>query len=177
VFRKHWREPRFWIWWWERNLSRESRLGLAAVLSVVLLAAGWTTAARLTSANASSVDDPSVWATTVARTITVHAKRASVTPTRVVTRQVVRYKPSTSVETLVRTNVVTAERVVTRTAAVTRTIVDTHTVTRSQPRTVIRRLTETAPPVTVTAPPLTVTETVPETVIVTVTVKGKRHGD
>ena len=116
-----------WIWWWERNLSRESRLGVAAVLSVVLLAAGWTTAARLTSAHASSVDDPSVWATTVARTITVHAKRASVTPTRVVTRQVVRYKPSTSVETLVRTNVVTAERVVTRTAAVTRTIVDTHT--------------------------------------------------
>jgi hypothetical protein len=175
VFRRHWLEPRFWILWWRWRLSPEFRTAAILGLFVLLLGAGWVAADQLSSANASGTNQDAVLETTVERTVTVHKLRAAAPAvsvrTRVVTRQVVRYRPTTRVETRTRTAVVTAARVVTTTAVVTRKLVEEHTITRSNPTTVVLTVTRS---VTRTAPPITVTETLPpETVVVTVTVK--RH--
>ena len=145
-----------------------TRLGVL----VLLLGAGWTAAARLSSANAGSADEAAVRVATVKRTVTVRMTRSSAPAhPRVVTRQVVRYRPTTRVLTVTRTAVVTAQRFVTHTAVLTRTVVDEHTVTQIRPRTVMQTLTQS---VTETAPPVTLTETLPpDTVVVTVTVKRR----
>ena len=47
VFRKHWREPSFWKWWWQNRLSLEIQVGAMLVLLALLLGGGWLAAAKL----------------------------------------------------------------------------------------------------------------------------------
>ena len=82
MFRRHWLEPRFWIWWWRWRLSPEFRTAAILGLFVLLLGAGWVAADQLSSANASGTNQDAVLETTVERTVTVHKLRAAAAPLR-----------------------------------------------------------------------------------------------
>jgi hypothetical protein len=167
VIREHWWSPRFWLWWWQRSAPPEVRsVGILGLL-ILLLGAGWVASGRISQASGSNTSDPVLReTTTVERAVTVPAKA---TPAgalvHLVTQRVVRYKPTTRIQT--QTAVVTQQRVVTNTAVVTQTV--EQTVTQTKPETVVRMVRRT---ITETPPAVTLTETLPpETVIVTVTVK------
>lgn len=178
MFRQHWRDPDFWIWWWQRRALPKLRYAAIGGFFILLGGFGMYVAFKLSSASASSAGDAFTWQRTVERRVTVYTKPAPAagvaTRVRVVTRKIIHYVPTTHVELRTRTavvttnRVVTTKRVVTDTAVVTQTVIHKHTVTRSEPQLVTTTVTQS---VTETAPPITETETLPPTtVVVTVTV-------
>jgi hypothetical protein len=50
VFRRHWREPGFWRWWWTNRAPGALRLGLGLFLLGAVLVGGLLTADRLSTA-------------------------------------------------------------------------------------------------------------------------------
>lgn len=195
MFRRNWRNPGFWKWWWQYRVTAATRFAVGALLLALIVVGGWFGSVYLTTADAGSKADSYVRETTLQRVVTVREKGKiirKVVP--VVRRPVVRYVPrvrdrvvtvggrtrtvsetrlvpTTTIRTRTQTAIVTAERTVTATQVQTRTAERTVTNTDTQYRTVTdtQTLTETSPPVTVTTteilPPVTVT------VLVTTTVK------
>src|SRR5689334_14725603 len=74
MFRRHWKDPGFWKWWWRNRLSESSRRGAGLGLVILLLAGGWLAADRLTSAGAETGTDAYVLQTTIERVVTVREK-------------------------------------------------------------------------------------------------------
>jgi hypothetical protein len=178
VFRRNWRDREFWAWWWGNALSPRLRSGAAIASFILLGAAGAYSALKLSSANAVSPSNVTLWETTLVRSATVYTKTVRTRARRV--RVVVHYVPKKPIESPTQKTAPDVKRVVTDHKVATRTVTTERTVTRLIPRRTTRTLTETVaqatPPVTVTAPPVTQTETLPaETVVVTVTVKQHGH--
>jgi hypothetical protein len=162
MFRARWGRPAFWRWWWQHRLSPEVRytLRIFALVAAVglLLAGGWLSAARLSSATASGESGSNVVVRTVVEMRTVH-ERVSRAPARVETKTVrvpvvvTRSAPPQTVD-VTNERVVTAEHVVTavRTNTIERrqlvTVTATRVETETVPVTVV--LTEMQPPATVT---------------------------
>jgi hypothetical protein len=177
LFRQHWRDPGFWMWWWQRKALPTLRYAAIGGFFVLLGGFGMYVSFKLSSASAISAGNASTVERTVERSVIVYRKEAPArrvtAHVRVVTRRIVDYVPTTRVELRTRTAVVTRNRVVTNTAVVTRTVIRKQTVTRTEPRLVMQTVTQS---VTETAPPITATETLPPTtVVVTVTVT-RGHG-
>jgi hypothetical protein len=177
VFGSHWREFRFWKWWWQHRAPLELRVGGYLLLLSALLVGGWLAASNLSPAGAT----PSAYTleTTVSKTVTVRqsgklvrrvvrvVKRVRLRPetvfrtdtsfgtnfvtmpghVRVVRQRVVKYVPR------VRTHVVTV-------GGKTRTVTETLQV----PTTTVQTRTETN---VVTGATRTVTETQSRTEVVT----------
>jgi hypothetical protein len=106
MFRKNWRDPNFWKWWWKNRLSLEVRVCAGLVLLALLLGGGWLAADRLAPANAGD-SNAFVLETTVER-VTVREKGKVVRKLVPVIRRI-RVKSSTQYRTasLYETNVVT----------------------------------------------------------------------
>lgn len=106
MFRKHWREPQFWKWWWQNRLSLEVRVGAAAFLLALLLGGGWFAAGKLSTASAGQ--SAYVLETTVQR-VTVREKGKVVRKLVPVVRRI-RVQSSTQyrTETRYETQVVTS---------------------------------------------------------------------
>jgi hypothetical protein len=156
VFGSHWREIRFWKWWWQNRAPVGLRVGCYVLLLAVLLTGGWFAASRLSPAAAGS--NAYTLETTLTKTVTVRqggklvrrvvhvVKRVRLRPetvfrtdttfgtkivttpggVRVVRQPVVKYVPR------VRTHVVTVggkTRTVTETLQVPTTTVETRTET------------------------------------------------
>lgn len=177
MFGSHWREIRFWKWWWQHRAPVELRVGGYLLLLSVLLAGGWLAASRLSPAGA--VPSAYTLETTLTKTVTVRqsgklvrkvvrvVKRVRLRPetvfrtdtsfgttfvttpgsVRVVRQRVVKYVPR------VRTRVVTV-------GGKTRTVTETQQV----PTTTVQVRTETN---VVPGPTRTVTETESRTEVVT----------
>jgi hypothetical protein len=76
VFRRHWREPGFWRWWWTNRAPGAVRLGLGLFLLAAVLVGGLLTADRLSTAKG-GVEATAVLRTyveTVNRVVTVREK-------------------------------------------------------------------------------------------------------
>src|SRR3954451_4745428 len=71
MFRKHWRKPSFWRWWWRNRVPLEGRVAAGVAVLALLLAGGWLASGRLSRAEAKSDSGPFVLETTVERLITV----------------------------------------------------------------------------------------------------------
>jgi hypothetical protein len=191
MFRKHWREPAFWRWWWGNQAPHSAKVSLAGLALLGFLGIGFFAALGLSEANAGGKDPRALtFQTTVDKLVTVRDRGRIVVRRVPVVRRVV-YRPQTAVQMLFGTRVVTTpgrsvvqKRIVTvggrtRTIIATQTVSRTRTQTRVQTetnvvtdqQTVVR--TETLP-VTVqqtvvqTLPSETVTVTVPITVTITV---------
>jgi hypothetical protein len=163
MFRARWGRPAFWRWWWQHRLSPEVRytLRIVALIAAValLLAGGWLSAARLSSATASGESGSNVVVRTVVRMRTVRSPVVSTAPGRVETKTVrvpevvTRSAPAQTVA-VTNERVVTSEHVVTafRTNTIERkrlvTVTATQIETQTVPVTVV--LTEMQPPATVT---------------------------
>ena len=106
MFGSHWREIRFWKWWWQHRAPVELRVGSYLLLLCVLLAGGWLAANRLSTAGA--VPSAFTLETTLTKTVTVRRSGKLVRRVvRVVKR--VRLRP----ETVFRTDTTYGTRFVT----------------------------------------------------------------
>jgi hypothetical protein len=107
MFRRYWREPRFWVWWLRQGAPREVRwvLGLAAV--VLVLGGGFLAADRLSKANAGvSPTSEYTFVTTIQRNVTVRDHGRTIIKKVPVIRRVL-VRPQTMYETRRETRVVT----------------------------------------------------------------------
>jgi hypothetical protein len=161
---KHWRDPRFWQWWWRDVARGETKVALASLGALLVLLTGFFGAQRL-----ASEEEPATITTkrvvTIVRTSTRGGRtgdgRASVAPQVVTERETVTQPARTDVVTIrddARTVVVRrpAERVVVTNPRKTVTRVVTvpghnRVVTRARTDTVVQTATADRA-VTVTGP-------------------------
>lgn len=186
--RKHWRDPRFWKWWWREVVSSEAKFALAALAAMGTLVAGF-----LGALGFSPDDEPATFTTsrvvTFLRTLpgdgAMTDERAALLPPVVTKSETITQVPETDVVTVRdkgRTVVVRRpgeQVVVTRpgstvTRAVTtpgrdRVVTSTGTETVVQTATTDRGVTVTAPGATQTVTREVTGPTVTETRVVTVT--------
>ena len=195
VFRKHWREPSFWKWWWQNRLSLEIQVGAMLVLLALILGGGWLAADKLAPANAAD-SSSYVLETTVNRVVTVREKGKVVRKLvpvvkRILVKRATQYRTETQYGTRfvttpggvrvvrepviryvpkVRTRVVTNQGRV-RTVSETRFLPTTNIETRTQTAVVTgeRTITNTAIQTQTVVNARTVTETHTATVFDTVT--------
>ena len=190
MFRKHWREPGFWRWWWGSQAPHGAKVSLAGLALLGFLGVGFLAALGLSQADAGGTGTRALTLqTTVDKLVTVRDRGRMVVRRVPVVRRVV-YRPQTAMQTLFGTRVVTApgrsvvqKRLVT-VGGKTRTIIATQTVSRTRTQTRVQTETSVVTdqqtvvrtetlPVTVqqtvvqTLPPETVTVTVPITVTIT----------
>jgi hypothetical protein len=189
MFRKHWREPGFWRWWWANQAPSGAKVLLAALALAAFLAVGFLAAVSLSEANTGRIASAGVtYETTVEKLVTVREHGQVVTKRVPVVRRIV-LQPRTVMETVFGTRVITTKgrvqyvptvelrkRVVTvngqtRTISETRTVATTRTRTQTQTRTEMQTHTATQTETSVVTQEQTVmrTETVPTTVRETVT--------
>jgi hypothetical protein len=73
MFRRYWRNPHFWRWFWHDRVSLELKALTGVVAAVLILAVGWFAADRLSSASAetTSAGDPAF--ITVQKVVTLHS--------------------------------------------------------------------------------------------------------
>ena len=107
MFRKHWRNPAFWRWWWRRRLSTGTKVVVATVAFAALLSGGWIASSGLPGANAGHGTSAYVLETTVSRIVTIrsHGKTVVKKVPIVISRAVVRSE--TSYQTIVDTKILT----------------------------------------------------------------------
>lgn len=107
MIREHWREPRFWLWWFRRGGPPEVRLIAGLFALAVALAGGFLAAARLSQAGVGvSSTSGFTFVTTVQQDVTVRQGDTNVVRRVPVVRRVV-VRPQTRYETQLRTRVVT----------------------------------------------------------------------
>ena len=109
MFRKHWREARFWVWFWRERIRPEAKALLGVVLIVLMLAGGWLAASRLSTASAGVTQFQAfTFETTVQKMVTVREKGKIVRKLVPVVRKVfvkrrTKFKTTTDVQTHVIT--------------------------------------------------------------------------
>jgi hypothetical protein len=74
VFRRNWRNPGFWKWWWQYHVGAGTRIAVGALLLALVVVGGWFASVYLTTADAGGKADSYVLETTVRRVVTVHEK-------------------------------------------------------------------------------------------------------
>lgn len=181
MVRKHWRNPRFWPWWWRNRASLEAK-GIAVVAAVLALGAGGYVGSRaLGDALAAGPTDGEVQVLTIQRLVTVRRNGRAVTrPVRVLRRVAGRATTAYVTQTVrrarrapARTRVVTAARVVTASRVVTATrgaTVTNQRVVTSQRVVTDQRVVTSERVVTATQPGGTTTRVVTDTRTITTTV-------
>jgi hypothetical protein len=100
LFRKNWRHPGFWRWWWQNRVTASARILAGTALLALLLVGGWFGATYLTTAGADpGANDSYVLETTVQRVVTVHEKGKIIRKIIPVVKRVVvpstAYRPTT----------------------------------------------------------------------------------
>ncbi len=142
MFREHWHEPRFWVWWVRKRVPVPVRWTLGYIGVVAVLGAGFLAADRLSQVNAGGQ--------TPFATSMVKPPGSS----RVVTHPVVRYVPVVR-----KTNITIAgkKQVVTRTLLVPTVRTETATITNEQM--VVNHNTSTVVKVVVETLPVTLEQT------------------
>jgi hypothetical protein len=181
MFRRHWREPAFWRWWWGNRASYGAKVSLTGVAVAAFLAVGFLAAVSLSEADAGSVGTGALtFETTVDRLVTVREHGRVVIRRVPVVRRVV-FRPQTAFRTLFDTRLITTKggvryvpvvrkRVVTvngktRTITETRLVPTTKTQTQTQTQTQTNVVTQEQTVVVTRTDtlPVTVQETVVET--------------
>jgi hypothetical protein len=182
MFRKHWREPAFWRWWWGNSAPPGAKVSLAGLALIAFLAVGFLAAVGLSQANVGRAGARALTLeSTVDKLVTVRDKGRIVVRRVPVVRRVV-FRPETAVHTLFGTRVVTTAgaRVVqtslvtvngttrlvtvggrTRTIVATKTVSDTRTQTQVQTETNV--VTDQQTVVRTETVPVTVQQTVVQT--------------
>ncbi len=189
MFRRHWREPAFWRWWWGNQAPHGAKVSLAGLALLGFLGIGFLAAVSLSEANTGKVASAGVtYERTVDKLVTVRDHGRVVTKRVPVVRRIV-LRPHTVMETLFGTRLITTKgqvqyvptvkvqkRVVTvngqmRTISETRTVATTRTRTQMRTRTQTQTHTETQTETSVVTHEQTVvrTETAPTTVRETIT--------
>jgi hypothetical protein len=107
MFRRYWRDPGFWRWWWRNRVSQGARRGAGLVGVVLLLIGGWFAADRLTLAGADTGTDAYVLETTVERVVTVREEGKLVRKRVPVVKRVLVRAPNGSQQTRYQTQLVT----------------------------------------------------------------------
>jgi hypothetical protein len=75
MWRKHWREPDFWRWYWQTRVRFEAKALLSLVLLAAILGGGWVAADRLSSAGAATSQTQTFsYETTIQKVVTVREK-------------------------------------------------------------------------------------------------------
>jgi hypothetical protein len=198
MFRRHWREPAFWRWWWGNQAPHGAKVFLAGLALLGFLGIGFLAAVGLSRADTGSVGKRGLTLeTTVNRLVTVREHGRVVIRRVPVVRRVV-YRPQTAFRTLIgtrlittrgqvryvpvvkkrvvtvdgRTNTITETRLVptTRTKTQTQTRTQTQTKTQTEVQTQTTVVTDQETIVHTETLPVTVRETVVQTVTTTVTV-------
>jgi hypothetical protein len=182
MFRRHWREPAFWRWWWGNQAPHGAKVSLAGLALLGFLAVGFFAALGLSEADAGSTDPRALtFQTTVDKLVTVRERGRVVVRRVPVVRRVV-YRPETAVRTLFGTRVrvvttpgraVVEKRLVTvggktRTIIATQTVSGTRTQTRVQTETRTQTRVQTETNVVTDQQTVVRTETLPVTVQQTV---------
>jgi hypothetical protein len=149
VFRRYWREPEFWRWWWQNRAPAGVRVGAGLLLLGLVLGGGLFAVSRLPGASGGG--SPTRGHTAVVTTV----RRVTVRPqdTRYVTTprrrtQVVRFLPA------VKRRVVTVAlkaRSVTKSVPTTKRITRTRTQTQTSQLTDVQTATSALPPTVVGA--------------------------
>jgi len=197
--REHWREPRFWRWWWRERVPPELRAG-SIIAALGLALGGGLFVASLTMSHDKVATAGVLYARTDRKVVTVR-ERGRVVRKIVPVVKVVRLRPSTAVKTDTATETryvttpggvrVVEHRVVhlvpvvrvrrhtvtvagkTHTVGVTVRVPTTHVVTRTQTLTNDVTVPQTVTQVTTVrgrgGPPQTVTQTQTQTQVQTVT--------
>lgn len=200
MFRRHWREPHFWRWFWHDRVSFEMKAVVGAVVAALMLGGGWLAADRLARASADAgATGALTFETTVQKFVTVREKGRVIRKSVPVVKQIL-----VGATTAFRTHVITVQggvrtvrsKVVVHVPVVskkvvtvngkTKTVVTTAVTTRLVPTTNIETTTNTltqvrtqtqiqtqAQTVTTTrtvTQPVTTTQTTTVPVTVTVTV-------
>jgi hypothetical protein len=186
MFRRYWRNPHFWRWFWHDRVSLELKALTGVVAAVLVLAVGWFVADRLSNASAetSSAADPGF--ITVQKVVTLHSAGRVIRKLVPEVQRVVvtRIATRTSVETVqggVRT--IPGKRVVVRVpgtpgkvttvagpakTVTTKTVVTSKAGTTTNVETRTSTLTRVRTETQVVTDPSTVTSTVARTVTNTV---------
>ena len=201
MFREHWREPRFWLWWVSKGAPAVVRWSLGVLGVVAVLGGGFLAADRLSQANAGiSPTSEFTFVTTIERNVTVR-EHGKIIVRRVPVIRRVLVRPVTNFETRFETRVVKTpggirivthpvvryvpvvkkttitvagkKRVVTKTVLVPTVRTETSTITNQQ--TVVNQNTSTVVTVVVTTLPVTVKQTTTQstTIVTTQTLPGQ----
>ena len=105
MFREHWREPRFWLWWVKQGAPAEVRWTLGLLGVVTVLGGGFLAADRLSQANAGiSPTSEFTFVTTIERNVTVR-EHGKIIVRRVPVIRRVLVRPETNYETRFETRV------------------------------------------------------------------------
>ena len=186
MFRKHWREPGFWRWWWGSQAPHGAKVSLAGLALLAFLGVGFLAAVRLSEADAGGSGARALtFQTTVDKLVTVRDRGRIVVKRVLVVRRVV-YRPETAVRTLFGTRLITTRGGVryvpvvkksvvtvngkTRTITNTQLVPTTRTRTQTQTQTQTQAQTQTQTQTQVVTEQQTVVRTESNTVTVTVTV-------
>ena len=107
AFRKHWRSPSYWRWYWHNQVSASVKIPLVLGLIAALLVGGYFAAGNLGGASASDTPSSYVLETTVTKIVTVRRNgKTIIKKVPVVVRRVV-VRSRTNFSTLVATRVIT----------------------------------------------------------------------
>jgi hypothetical protein len=104
MIREHWREPRFWRWFWQNRAPLGAKLAVGLVVAAAFLLGGFFAADRLSGASAGVT--ALTYQTTVEEPVTVREHGKTIVRRVSVVRRVV-LQPQTAFETRYDTRVVT----------------------------------------------------------------------
>jgi hypothetical protein len=155
--RDHWRDPNYWVWWWQRRVSGQTKGAIALMVAVAFGIGGYLTADQLAATQEAATF-------TTQRVVTVLRKTRTNAPPEVVTKsQTTTHPGETDVLTVRREGRTVVVRAPRETVTEVRTVrgpVHERVVTDARIETVVQ--TETIDrPTTVTTPGTTETVTTP----------------
>jgi hypothetical protein len=155
--RDHWRDPNYWVWWWKRRVSGQTKGAVALMVAVAFGIGGYLSAERLATTQEAATF-------TTQRVVTVVRKTRTNAPPEVVTKsQTTTHPGETEVGTVRRdgrTVVVRAPGEKVTEARTVRGPVHERVVTNARTDTVVQTVT-VGRPTTVTTPGPTETVTTP----------------
>ncbi len=185
MVRGHWRDPKFWAWYWHNRTPLGAKLVLGAFAAAAFLGGGFLVADHLPRASANAAD-ALTYESTSEQSVTVREHGKTVIKRVPVVRRVV-LRPQTAFETrydtrlvttpggvklipVVRRSVITVNgktTTVTQTRLVPTTKVETQTNVVTNERTVVNQSTVTVSNIRNVTVPVTVNDTHTETVVET----------
>jgi hypothetical protein len=106
MIRQHWREPKFWLWWFRQGAPSEVRWILGLLGVILVLGGGFLAADRLSQANAGvSPTSEFTFVTTIERNVTVREHGRTIVKRVPVIRRVL-VRPQTMYETRLETRII-----------------------------------------------------------------------